>query len=340
MKHPILFTSLALALAWGCGSKTTDTEAAAPTEPVESAAPPAPPEPSEEEKKKAEEAAKLEADRAKMKSEAEADKARWTPELTAEAKKVAEKSYPNAKAALKAVISAKYRAPGNADRDQYRHPDKTLEFIGFKPDMTVLEYSPGEGWYTELLAPALAKKGKLIITTPDPNGPADQRATMYGERTKLFLEQSPELYGKVETTVVDGKTPGLQVENVDLILAFRTLHGMQNAGTLDAWLAAFHKALKPKGILGIEQHRAKADAKPEESSKAGYLPEAYVIEKVEAAGFKLAGKAEINANAKDTKDHPKGVWTLPPSYALGEEDKAKYTEIGESDRMTLKFVKK
>jgi predicted methyltransferase len=339
MKHRILFTSLALALAWGCGSKTADTEVAAPTEPVE-AAPPAPPEPSPEEKKKAEEAAKLEADRTKMKEEAEADKARWTPELKEEAKKVAEKSYPNAKAALKAVVNAKYRAPGNADRDQYRHPDKTLEFIGFKPDQTVVEYSPGEGWYTELLAPALAKKGKLIITSPDPNGPADQRSTMYAERTKLFLEQSPELYGKVETTVVDGKAPGLKVENVDLILAFRTLHGMQNAGTLDAWLAAFHKALKPKGILGIEQHRAKADAKVEESSKAGYLPEAYVIEKVEAAGFKLAGKAEINANAKDTKDHPKGVWTLPPSYALGEEDKAKYTEIGESDRMTLKFVKK
>jgi predicted methyltransferase len=339
MKHPILFTSLALALAWGCGSKTADTEVAAPTEPVE-AAPPAPPEPSPEEKKKAEESAKLEADRAKMKTEAEADKARWTPELTAEAKKVAEKSYPNAKAALKAGVSAKYRAPGNADRDQYRHPDKTLEFIGFKPDQTVLEYSPGEGWYTELLAPALAKKGKLIITTPDPNGPADQRSTLYGERTKLFLEQSPELYGKVETTVIDGKAPGLKVENVDVILVFRALHGMQNGGTLDAWLAAFHKALKPKGILGIEQHRAKADAKVEESSKAGYLPEAYVIEKIEAAGFKLAGKAEINANAKDTKDHPKGVWTLPPSLALGEEDKAKYMEIGESDRMTLKFVKK
>ncbi|MEY2934898.1 MAG: hypothetical protein RL033_5647 [Pseudomonadota bacterium] len=340
MKHPILLTSLALALAWGCGSKTADTEVAAPTEHVE-AAPPAPPEPSPEEKKKAEDAAKLEADRAKMKTEAEADKARWTPELTAEAKKVAEKAYPNAKAALKAVVSAKYRAPGNAERDQYRHPDKTLEFIGFKPDQTVLEFGPGEGWYTELLAPALAKKGKLIITSPDPKGPADERGTLYGERTKLFLEQSPELYGKVETAVIDGKTPALKLDGqVDVVLVFRGLHGMQNGGTLDAWLAEFHKALKPKGILGIEQHRAKADAKAEESSKSGYLPEAYVIEKIEAAGFKLAGKAEINANAKDTKDHPKGVWTLPPSLALGDEDKAKYMEIGESDRMTLKFVKK
>ena len=114
---------------------------------------------------------------------------------------------------------------------------------------------------------------------------------------------------------------------------------MANAGTLDAWLAQFHKALKPKGVLGIEQHRAAANADPVESSKKGYLPEAWVIQKVEAAGFKLAGKSEINANPKDTKDHPNGVWALPPTLQVPEQDRAKFAAIGESDRMTLKFVK-
>jgi predicted methyltransferase len=337
MKHPLL-TSLALLLCLACGAKTTDP---APAAPEPAAAPPPPPEPSPEEKKKAEEAQKLEADRAKMKADHEADVARWTPELRAEAKAVSDKSYPTPRAAIKAALAAKYREPGHAERDQYRHPQQTLEFIGFKPTMTVLEYGPGEGWYTELLAPMLAKKGKLIITSTDPNGPPEERSTLGGERTKLFLEQAPELYGKVETTVIDQKSPGLKLDGqVDLVILFRGLHGMVNGGSMDAWLAAFHKALKPKGLLGIEQHRAKADAKPEESAKQGYLPEAWVIQKVEAAGFKLAGKSEANANPKDTKDHPNGVWTLPPSFALGDKDREKYAAIGESDRMTLKFVKK
>jgi predicted methyltransferase len=340
MKHPVLYTSLAVVLCLACGSKTTDTEAAAPTAPAVEQPPP-PPEPSAEEKKKAEDAKKLEEDRAKMKADHEKDVARWTPEMKAEAKAVADKAYPTPRAAIKAALAAKYRAPGNADRDQYRHPQQTLEFIGFKPNMTVLEYGPGGFWYTELLAPMLAKKGKLIISSQDPNGPADQRSTLNGERTKLFLEQSPELYGKVEIAVVDPAKPELKLDNqLDMVLLTRELHGMVNGGTLDAWLGEFHKALKPKGLLGIEQHRAKADANPEESAKKGYLPEAWVIQKVEAAGFKLAGKSEINANPKDTKDYPDGVWTLPPSYRLGDKDREKYAAIGESDRMTLKFVKK
>jgi predicted methyltransferase len=338
MKHPVIITSLALALCLACGAKTADTEAAAP---AAVAAPPAPPEPSPEEKKKAEEAKKLEADRAKMKTDHEADVARWTPELRAEAKAVSDKSYPTARAAIKAALGAKYREPGHAERDAYRHPQQTLEFIGFKPTMTVLEYGPGEGWYTELLAPMLAKKGKLIITSSDPNGPPDERSTLGGERTKLFLEQAPELYGKVETAVIDQKAPALKLDGqLDMVILFRGLHGMVNGGSLDAWLAEFHKALKPKGLLGIEQHRAKASAKAEESAKQGYLPEAWVIQKIEAAGFKLAGKSEINANPKDTKDHPNGVWTLPPTFALGDTDREKYAAIGESDRMTLKFVRK
>lgn len=338
MKHPRLLTSLALVVCLACGAKTTDP---APATPEPAAASPAPPEPSPEEKKKAEDAKKLEEDRAKLKTDHEADVARWTPELRAEAKAVADKSYPTPRAAIKAALAAKYREPGHAERDQYRHPQQTLEFIGFKPNMTVLEYGPGEGWYTELLAPMLAKKGKLIVTSTDPSGPPEERSTLGGERLKLFLEQAPELYGKVETTLIDQKAPALKLEGqVDLVILFRGMHGMVNGNSLDAWLAAFHKALKPKGLLGIEQHRAKADAKPEESAKQGYLPEAWVIQKVEAAGFKLAGKSEANANPKDTKDYPDGVWTLPPSFRLGDKDHEKYAAIGESDRMTLKFVKK
>ena len=119
----------------------------------------------------------------------------------------------------------------------------------------------------------------------------------------------------------------------------RGIHGMKNNGVLDAWLTQIHKALKPGGVLGIEEHRAAKGADPVESSKKGYVPEAWLIEQVDGAGFKLAGKSEVNANAKDTKDYPEGVWTLGPSFRLGDKDHDKYAAIGESDRMTLKFVK-
>jgi predicted methyltransferase len=341
MKHPTILT-LALALTFACGHKTTEPPPAAPEPPkAAEAPPPPPPEPTPEEKKAAEDKAKLEADRAKLKEDHEKDVARWTPEMRAEAKAVAEKAYPNTKAACKAALGAKYRKPGNAERDKYRHPEQTLEFFGFKPTYTVLEYGPGEGWYTEVLAPMLAAKGKLIVTSTDPNGSPDDRSTLGGEREKLFLEQCPELYSKVETAVFDPKDPDLKLDgSVDMVLVMRGLHGMVNNGKLDAWLATFHKALKPKGVLGIEEHRAKPDAVAEESAKKGYLPEKWVIEKIEAAGFKLAGKSEINANPKDTKDYPDGVWTLPPTFRLGDKDHEKYAAIGESDRMTLKFTKK
>jgi predicted methyltransferase len=341
MKYVSILT-LALVYTLGCGSKAPETEVVAPEPAVEPTPPPPPPEPTEEEKKKAEELKKLEEDRAQLKADNEKDLARWTPEMRADAKAVAEKDYATGKAAIKAALGGKYRAPGNPERDKARHPVETLEFFGFKPTSTVLEFGPGGGWFTELLAPALAKKGKLIITSSDPNGPADQRSTLNGERQKLFLERSPELYSKVELAYIDMGTPSnLKLDGtVDLIVCTRELHGMVNRGTFDGWLKEFHAALKPNGTLGIEQHRAKADAVPEESSKKGYLPEKWVIEKVEAAGFKLAGKSEINANSKDTKDYEKGVWTLPPNFAAGDTDKEKYAAIGESDRMTLKFTKK
>lgn len=327
------------------GSPPAESPAPAPETAAPPVAAPAPAEakvePTPEEKKKAEALAELEKDRAKMKADHEVAIARWTPELKKEAQALSDKAFGTGKDAVKAAAASKARRPGNADRDKFRHPVETLEFFGLKPTMTVLEYGPGEGWYTELLAPALAKKGKLVVTNGDPNGPVEERSTFYAERVKLMLESSPELFGKVETVTVDAKAPKLAGKDgqLDMAIVMRSLHGMVNAGKLDEWLAAIHASLKPNGVLGIEQHRANADAKVEESSKKGYLPEKWVIERVEAAGFKLAGKSEINANPKDTKDYADGVWALPPSLKGGDKDREKLAAIGESDRMTLKFTK-
>jgi predicted methyltransferase len=310
------------------------------TQEVVDAAPPPAPEPTAEEKKKADDAAKLQAARAKWEEQNKAELARWTPEMHAAAKALADKAYPSGKAAIQATLKGTHRAPGAADRDKYRHPVETLEFFGFKPTMTVLDIGPGEGWYTELLAPALAKKGHYLATSSDPNGPAEAQSTFGGQRFAAFLGKAPELYGKVLPVIIDGKAPKLGLDGtVDMVLAMRELHGMKNNGTLDVWLAQIRSALKPGGILAIEEHRAAPDASPDVTAKNGYLPEKWVIEQVEAAGFKLAGKSEINANPKDTKDYAEGVWTLPPSFALKEKDHDKYAAIGESDRMTLKFVK-
>lgn len=350
MNRPSRFAPLlSLALVTACGSDPPP-ESKTPVQPsaanIVASPAPLPAEtakvtsPTPEEKKKAQALEELEQDRTKMKADHEADVARWTAGAHAEAKTLVDKTFSSGKEAVKAATAMKARKPGNAERDKFRHPVETLDFFGFKPSMTVLDVGPGEGWYTELLAPAVAKKGKLLVTNGDPNGPRDERSTFYAERFKLFLEQSTELYGKVETITIDGKAPKLGHEGtVNLALVMRGLHGMVNNGKLDEWLATIHESLAPNGVLGIEEHRAPANADPIESSKKGYLPEKWTIEKIEAAGFKLAGKSEINANPKDTKDYPDGVWTLPPTLRLGDKDRAKYLSIGESDRMTLKFTK-
>ncbi|RYE90569.1 MAG: methyltransferase domain-containing protein [Myxococcales bacterium] len=260
--------------------------------------------------------------------------------MHADAKALVGKKYATVDAAIDAALASKTRLPGNKDRDASRHPKEELTFFGLKPTMTVLEVSPGEGWYTEILAPVLQTSGKLLVTSTNPAGPIDQRPTMYAQRTKAFLEKSPELYGKVQPVIYDPAAPALGLDGtVDMVLVVRALHGMVQQGNHGRWLTEFHKALKDGGVLGIEQHRSKADAVGEENGKRGYLPEAWVIKEVEAAGFKLAAKSEINANPKDTKDYEPGVWALPPTYRLGDKDRAKYTAIGESDRMTLRFVK-
>ena len=285
-------------------------------------------------------AEKLAQDRAQMQGQAQIELRRWTPELRAEVKPLAEASYPDLKSAVTAALAGAHRVPGNAERDAQRHPLETLTFFGLTPEMSVFEYGPGEGWYTEILAPTVAAQGKLLVNTADPDGPKENRQTYYAERLKLFLAKAPEVYGKVETVVVDPAKPSLdQTASLDMALVIRGAHGMVGNDTLTPWLQTIHAALKPEGILGIVQHRAPEGSDPKEWAKKGYLPEAWLIEQVKAQGFELVEKSEINANPKDTKDYADGVWTLPPNLRLGEKDRQKYIEIGESDRMTLRFKK-
>jgi predicted methyltransferase len=271
-----------------------------------------------------------------------AEKTRWTAEVEADAKRLAETDWADASTALAAVVAGKHRLPKNVERDPFRHPTETLTFMGLRPDMTVIEIQPGWGWYTELLAPVLAKQGKLLVTDGDPTGPEDKGSTLYARRFAAFMERSPAAYGKIERLVqADGKPLALGPDgSADMVLVFRAMHGWVDRGTFDDDVKAIHAVLEPGGILGVEQHRAKDDAKPEQSAKDGYLPQPWLVGRLEAAGFQLEEASELNANPKDTKDHPEGVWTLPPSLALGQTDKAKYEAIGESDRMTLRLRKK
>jgi predicted methyltransferase len=262
-------------------------------------------------------------------------------------------------AAIAAAMRGSHRSPGAADRDKYRHPVETLAFFGFTPTMTVLDIGPGGrgmglGYYTELVAPVLAKDGLYLATNIEPPStppePSPHHWTAYeGVRFDELLRASPALYGKVQVVRVDYEKPKLDLDGkVDMVLLMREIHMMQNWGTLEVWLGEIHRALKPNGVLGVEEHRAApGEADGVVTSKHGYVPEAWVIAKIEAAGFALAGKSEINANPRDTKDYPGGVWTLPPTFQVGlykptdesESERAKYGAIGESDRMTLKFVK-
>lgn len=273
-------------------------------------------------------------------ADAATEKARFTPEMEKQIEALRDGTYADTKAALTAILASPHREVGNKDRDAARHPIETLTFFGVTPASTVIEVGAGGGWYTELLAPLVAAKGKLIAAGPDANGPADKMSTVYGKRLDLDLAKSPALYGKVQRATIAGDTFELApAGTADVAVAIREMHNWVRRNDLAKNLAAIHAALKDGGTFGVVAHRAKPDAKATESAEKGYLPEAWVIEQVTAAGFELVEKSEINANPKDTKDYEKGVWTLPPNFAEGDKDKAKYAEIGESDRMTLKFKK-
>ncbi|TLU59950.1 class I SAM-dependent methyltransferase [Thalassotalea litorea] len=232
------------------------------------------------------------------------------------------------------AIAGEHRAEKNKARDEYRHPKETLEFFGFKDDMTVVEIAPGGGWYTEVLAPALKGSGVLYGAHYPNTGKED-----YYSRSRKALEKklaSDPVFSEVKLTDFMPKESSelAPAGTADLVLTFRNLHNWGKMGVEQVFADAY-KALKPGGVLGVVEHRL-----PESLDHAdGYYSQAVAIEQAEAAGFELADSSEVNANPKDTAQHPKGVWTLPPVLRLGDQDREKYLAIGESDRMTLKFVK-
>lgn len=235
----------------------------------------------------------------------------------------------DAAAGLKAAVDGSQRDPANRARDRFRHPLETLAFFGIRDNMTVVEISPGGGWYSEILAPLLRDRGRLIL------------ADGMSKALRARVEDKSGMFGKASHIdfLPPRGDPAQTPKGADMVLTFRNVHNWMAAGTAEATFAAMFRALKPGGILGVVEHRANPAATRDPAASNGYVHEEQVIAYAQAAGFKLAGKSEINANAADTKDHPKGVWTLPPTLALGGTDRDKYLAIGESDRMTLKFVK-
>ena len=247
-------------------------------------------------------------------------------------------------ARLTTVLAGAQRTEQERARDIYRHPRETLEFLGLAENMTVVELNAGQGWYTAILAPLLSAQGKLTTTGGDPNGPPDSEGTKNAKKFAERRSSDPADFGKVTTLFVDWKKSDASLgpdASADMVVTFRNMHGWIRDGVFDSVLGACFRVLKPGGTFGVEEHRANAStaADPKVIGETGYVPEAYAIELIERAGFKLEGKSEINANPRDTKDYSKGVWTLPPTLRLGDVDRDKYLAIGESDRMTLKFKK-
>ena len=245
-------------------------------------------------------------------------------------------------AALDGVLKGSWRDPANVARDKYRHPAETLSFFGLRPDQTVVEITPGGGWYAEILAPYLAEEGKYVAAVVDPLSQPEGRGRDYQQKSRTTLESkfaaAPAQFGKAAVVAYDPASPVLgPAASTDLVLTFRNVHNWRMSGKAEAMFKGFFEVLKPGGVLGVVEHRAKADVAADD--KSGYVGEAQVIALAEAAGFTLAGKSEVNANPLDTKDHPNGVWTLPPSNNHDKADDARYQAIGESDRMTLRFTK-
>jgi predicted methyltransferase len=272
-----------------------------------------------------------------------------TNEAAGEKTAAAETKAAEVDAALQSAVAGAWRTPANVERDVYRKPVEALTFWGLKPGMTVLEISPGGGWWTEILAPyARMTDGRYIATAADLGNPELSQAAK-DARAKFearFADDS--LYGKVSYVNFGPKSAGLGAPNsVDLVINGRNIHGWMGGGFLDRVMADSFAVLKSGGILAIEEHRNAPGTEQDPKAASGYVTEAYVIAAAEKAGFKLDGRSEIYANPKDDRDHPFGVWTLPPTKRTAPAgqpenpkfDRAPYDAIGESDRMALRFVK-
>ena len=241
---------------------------------------------------------------------------------------------------LEEAVDSSARAEENTDRDEYQHPAETLAFFGIDPKMSLVEISPGAGYFTEILAPFLAREGQYYMAVPrvPPNPPP----FVIENEKKLqdILLRQKEVQGKAKFIPFEplDKRNRTKRDFADVVLAFSSFHNWVAKDETASSLKFCHDILKPGGVLGIVQHRIKEGKK--RVPKSGYMYEKEVIGMVTKAGFRFVGKSEINANPKDTADYPEGVWSLPPTYRMGDVDRDKYEDIGESDRMTLKFIKK
>ncbi len=244
---------------------------------------------------------------------------------------------------LDEVLAGPQRSSENRARDVWRHPSQTLEFFGIKPDQHVVEIWPGGGWYAEILAPYLRGSGQYIaagFVTGEKDAPEWRIESARALDARFAAD--PALFGKPLVTQlgIPNSWTAAPAGSADLVLTFRNVHNWLKGGYEAQMFKALYEALKPGGTLGVVEHRARPGTSLEKMIASGYVTEAHVIELAKAAGFSLQAKSEINANPKDDTDHPEGVWTLPPTLRLGDKDREKYLAVGESDRMTLRFVKK
>jgi predicted methyltransferase len=247
---------------------------------------------------------------------------------------------PTTDSALATALAGEHRSPENRARDVYRHPRETLEFFGIRPDMTVVEIWPSGGWYTEILAPYLRDRGRYIAAHYDPQAKDEYpRNSVKGYQEKLAAR--PDLYDKVELAVLQppDRLEIAPAETADMVVTFRNIHNWMSGGHAEAMFGAMYRVLKPGGVLGVVEHRAPGDRPQDPQANSGYVREDFAIALAEKAGFVMEAASEVNANPRDTKDYKEGVWTLPPTLALGDEDRQKYVDIGESDRFTLRFRK-
>jgi predicted methyltransferase len=240
----------------------------------------------------------------------------------------------SSQSALAAAVAASTRTPANVARDRYRHPVETLSFFGVKPTDTVVEISPGGGWYTEILAPYVTQRGRYYAVANGGGLNAVRR----------MMETNPALYGRINLAsfpAADGEVSKVPDGSADVVLTFRNVHNwaMAKEPFADRAFRQMYAMLKPGGTLGVVEHRLPEAHDSARERTSGYMKTSTVRRLAEQAGFRFVASSEVNANPKDTTDHPEGVWTLPPVLRLKDVDREKYMAIGESDRMTLKFVK-
>jgi len=241
--------------------------------------------------------------------------------------------------AIDSILAGPHRPEADRARDRYRHPKETLLFFGIRPEMKVLEVWPEPGWYTDVIAPLVRDKGQYYagVISADP---ASRNISDRLDQFRRKLASDTALYGKAQiVTFPSDGSDAVPPDSLDMVVTFRNLHNWIYAGNASQAFATMYKALKPGGVLGVEDHRGNPANPQDPKAKSGYVNEDYAIRLIEAQGFKLRAKSEINANHADTKDYEQGVWTLPPMLRLGQKDRDKYLAIGESDRFTLKFEK-